>query len=854
MELTSRMTELLWIGAIAAVPLGLLVAFVCRLSWTRPATRHALWLAVMLSFVTPAIFAAVWRPGWFTSERILAGLEAVAPAASAAPAGVSSGGSAASRPSTRDAAPSGSLPSSAPSTGWVSFLGYPVWPRVGGEPASLDAVVQLVGRATTVRQNAPPRETRHAGGAVHRRDLPDRSGDVKRAGAAKAIEAAARSAGSPTPGVLPALPDVTPARADVAAPGVLESVKTWVGHALSVRDSVAALPPIPAAIWLGGLGMIVAVWLTRFVVHRRVIASATPAPEPTRALVRWAAGQLGLRREPEAVMVSARMSPMIWCGGRTRLVLPEQLWGDLDDTSRRAVLLHEFAHLRRRDHWMYWMTSAIGAVFWWHPVAWWAGRRLHDEAETCCDAWVMSILPGRRREYAETLVAAKSFVSVPGRFAGPCLGVMSGRTKRLARRLTMVMTQRVAPRSSVFGLFLALSVAATGTFVMPGLACPPEKNKQKQTCETTTTKKIKVQPAPKAKSTKSTGAPGVQFLGEAPALEAMMGQPEQPGVNPHGAPEETIDRLEEQLRRLERQAEELQRIIEQRSGRPGYSGVVSPRGITAGVLSGSSGRGTAVLADGGAESVREYSLPGGKLEALTELMARQDVPILIERRDDRIVVHGTARDHEVFGAFVRLIHPEAAAGRGVTGPSRAVSPADARRAAPATAPRPASRAAPRSSANPDTVRQLEQLRKAARDLERSQRDIERNADRARDQAQDRLEKADKYREMADELRDKADEAKGSQKEKYAKDLERLISRADAFASEAASAEAEAAALEAALSNLENEFELMEQQIAQLEEAIEDSDESAVPAARAVPSVPSVPITTTSSPTTPSGAR
>lgn len=57
---------------------------------------------------------------------------------------------------------------------------------------------------------------------------------------------------------------------------------------------------------------------------------------------------------------------------------------------------------------------------------------------------------------------------------------------------------------------------------------------------------------------------------------------------------------------------------------------------------------------------RVYRLPEGKLEALTALMSRQDVPVLISPRDDGIEVIATPEQHKAFQAFVELINPSAA--------------------------------------------------------------------------------------------------------------------------------------------------------------------------------------------------
>lgn len=58
-----------------------------------------------------------------------------------------------------------------------------------------------------------------------------------------------------------------------------------------------------------------------------------------------------------------------------------------------------------------------------------------------------------------------------------------------------------------------------------------------------------------------------------------------------------------------------------------------------------------------AEDVRSYHLPHGKLEGLTRLMSRPDVPVLIEADTREIRVHGNALVQAAFEGFVNMIDP-----------------------------------------------------------------------------------------------------------------------------------------------------------------------------------------------------
>jgi hypothetical protein len=56
--------------------------------------------------------------------------------------------------------------------------------------------------------------------------------------------------------------------------------------------------------------------------------------------------------------------------------------------------------------------------------------------------------------------------------------------------------------------------------------------------------------------------------------------------------------------------------------------------------------------------IHAYRLPEGKLEALTALMVRSDVPVLVSPQEDRLEVHATPAQHAIFAQFVALIAPD----------------------------------------------------------------------------------------------------------------------------------------------------------------------------------------------------
>ena len=73
--------------------------------------------------------------------------------------------------------------------------------------------------------------------------------------------------------------------------------------------------------------------------------------------------------------------PMVIALPRATLLWPAGLEDRLDEPGRRAVLLHELAHLKRRDHLTALLEDAVGFQWRWHPVVWWARSELRYYSE-----------------------------------------------------------------------------------------------------------------------------------------------------------------------------------------------------------------------------------------------------------------------------------------------------------------------------------------------------------------------------------------------------------------------------------------------------------------------------------------
>lgn len=139
--------------------------------------------------------------------------------------------------------------------------------------------------------------------------------------------------------------------------------------------------------WLCGLAAMLAVRLWRM----RPSADVYSPPDPSeREQLQRLAGRMGIRKTIGWRLSKAKIEPGVSGFWRPTITVPEGLSSSLDPGEWEAVLLHELAHVKRRDNGSAAFAQLLTCIFWFHPLLWWIERRLIAEQERACDEMALA--------------------------------------------------------------------------------------------------------------------------------------------------------------------------------------------------------------------------------------------------------------------------------------------------------------------------------------------------------------------------------------------------------------------------------------------------------------------------------
>jgi beta-lactamase regulating signal transducer with metallopeptidase domain len=172
---------------------------------------------------------------------------------------------------------------------------------------------------------------------------------------------------------------------------------------------------------------------------------------------------IGIKKQIQLLESGVVKVPVVMGVLKPVILLPLGLLAHLPADEIEAILLHELAHIKRRDYFMNLLQSFAETIFFFNPALMWLSSMIREERENCCDDIAISITNSKTK-FINALIAFQEY-----NFAAPSYTVgFPGKKNQLLNRVKRIISDRNKTLNATekslltfgMGIFILFSFAA----------------------------------------------------------------------------------------------------------------------------------------------------------------------------------------------------------------------------------------------------------------------------------------------------------------------------------------------------------------------------------------------------------
>jgi bla regulator protein BlaR1 len=227
---------------------------------------------------------------------------------------------------------------------------------------------------------------------------------------------------------------------------------------LPARFLVADALPWLAPFWIAGVILFhlhsVASWIA---IRRLRRTGVCRPPDPWQQRLAYLGARLQLSTPVTLLETSLAGVPVVVGYLRPLILVPVGMLSGMPAAQIEAILLHELAHILRRDYLANLLQTVVEGFLFYHPAIWWISGVMRAERENCCDDLVVAA-SGDAYTYAVALACLEQNRSVANQAA---LAATGG---NLMKRIHRLLNQPEGFRTGLAPFFSAgiLTIAVAG--------------------------------------------------------------------------------------------------------------------------------------------------------------------------------------------------------------------------------------------------------------------------------------------------------------------------------------------------------------------------------------------------------
>lgn len=150
------------------------------------------------------------------------------------------------------------------------------------------------------------------------------------------------------------------------------------------------------------------------------------------------ASYLGIRRNVQVWVSSFVKSPVTIGFLRPMILIPMAAINHLDMRQMESVLLHELAHIRRKDYLFNFLLTIIQSILYFNPFVKWMVQDIEEERETSCDQLVIRF-GYNAHSYATALLSLEKGWTLQGKESLSMAMAATGGNKGLLKRIEQIV-------------------------------------------------------------------------------------------------------------------------------------------------------------------------------------------------------------------------------------------------------------------------------------------------------------------------------------------------------------------------------------------------------------------------------
>jgi beta-lactamase regulating signal transducer with metallopeptidase domain len=186
----------------------------------------------------------------------------------------------------------------------------------------------------------------------------------------------------------------------------------------------------------------------------------TPANVHWQLRIKELSQKMGITTAIHIVESGIAKVPMVVGHLKPFILIPLGMLASLPQAEVEAILVHELAHIRRKDYLVNMLQSLLEIVFFFNPAVLWTSSLIKKEREHCCDD-ISIATASNKVAYIKALVACQEYVYQQPRYAM----ALNGEKKHLLSRVKRLVTKDRQPITYLEKSILATCILAIALLI-----------------------------------------------------------------------------------------------------------------------------------------------------------------------------------------------------------------------------------------------------------------------------------------------------------------------------------------------------------------------------------------------------